>query len=141
MLATSFEALHSNLAVVLPVFFDARLALVALAAAIVIGVLLAVPIAWLNLRHPLGDALQSEGRSGTSARTTQSLRHSFVVSQIALAIMLLAGAGLLGISLQRAMDVSPGFRSDHILTGKITLPWKGYPDNTARVDLYREAGR
>jgi len=115
------------------IVFNARLAMVALAAAITMGVLLAVPIAWLNLRRPLRDALQSEGRSGTSARTTQSLRHSFVVSQIALAFMLLAGAGLLGISLQRSMDVSPGFRSDHILTGKISLPLKSYSDNTARV--------
>jgi predicted permease len=113
--------------------FDARLALVALAAAIIMGLLLAVPIVWLNLRRPLGDALQSEGRSGTSARATQSLRQSFVVSQVALAFMLLAGAGLLGISLQRAMDVSPGFRSDHVLTGKISLPWKSYSDNTTRV--------
>jgi predicted permease len=115
------------------IVFNPRLALVALAAAMVMGLLLAIPMAWLNLRHPLGDALQSEGRSGTSARTTQSLRHTFVVSQTALATMLLAGAGLLGLSLQRAMEVSPGFRSDHILTGKITLPWKGYPDNVARV--------
>jgi predicted permease len=87
----------------------------------------------LNLRRPLGDALQSESRSGTSARATQSLRYSFIVSQIALAFMLLAGAGLLGISLQHAMDVSPGFRPDHILTGKISLPLKSYSDNTARV--------
>ena len=115
------------------IVFDGRLAMVALVAAITMGVLLAVPIAWLNLRRPLGEALQSEGRSGTSARSTQSLRQSFVVSQIALAFMLLAGAGLLGISLQRAMDVSPGFRSDHILTGKISLPWKSYSDNNARV--------
>jgi predicted permease len=115
------------------IVFDVRLAMVALVAAITIGVLLAVPIAWFNLRRPLGDALQSEGRTGTSARTTQSLRHSFVVSQIALAFLLLAGAGLLGISLQRAMDVSPGFRSDHILTGRISLPYKSYSDNTARV--------
>ncbi len=117
------------------IVFNPRLALVALAAAVVMGLLLAIPMAWLNLRHPLGYALQSEGRSGTSARTTQSLRHSFVVSQIALATMLLAGAGLLGLSLQRAMEVAPGFRSDHILTGKITLPWKGYPDNRVRVDF------
>jgi predicted permease len=115
------------------IVFDARLAMVALVAAVAMGVLLAVPIAWLNLRRPLGDALQSESRSGTSARATQSLRYSFIVSQIALAFMLLAGAGLLGISLQHAMDVSPGFRSDHILTGKISLPLKSYSDNTARV--------
>ena len=115
------------------IVFDGRLAMAALVAAITMGVLLAVPIAWLNLRRPMGEALQSESRSGTSARSTQSLRQSFVVSQIALAFMLLAGAGLLGISLERAMAVSPGFQSDHILTGKISLPWKSYSDNNARV--------
>jgi predicted permease len=47
--------------------------------------------------------------------------------------MLLAGAGLLGLSLERAMAVSPGFQSDHILTGHILLPWADYPDGTARL--------
>jgi MacB-like periplasmic core domain len=56
-----------------------------------------------------------------------------MVSKIALAFMLLAGAGLLGLSLQRAMAVSPGFQSDHILTGQILLPWADYPDRTARL--------
>jgi predicted permease len=87
-----------------------------------------VPIAWFNLGRHLGNALQSESRGGTSGRAAQILRHSFIVSQIALAFMLLAGAGLLGLSLQRAMAVSPGFQSDHILTGQILLPWADYPD-------------
>jgi predicted permease len=113
--------------------FDARLALVALVAAIIMGIVLAVPIAWFNLRRHLGNALQSESRGGTSGRAAQILRHSFIVSQIALAFMLLAGAGLLGLSLQRAMAVSPGFQSDHILTGHILLPWADYPDGTARL--------
>jgi predicted permease len=108
--------------------FDARLALVALIAAIVMGIVFAVPIAWFNLRRHLGSALQSESRGGTNGRATQFLRHGFIVSQIALAFMLLAGAGLLGLSLQRAMAVSPGFQSDHILTGHILLPWATYPD-------------
>jgi predicted permease len=113
--------------------FDARLAFVALVAAIVLGVLLAAPIAWFNLRRPLGDALQSESRSGTSGHSTQTLRHSFVVSQTALAFMLLAASGLLGLSLQRVMEVSPGFRPDHILTGKIAFPSKNYPNAAGRV--------
>jgi len=108
--------------------FDMRLGLVALIAAIVMGVVLAAPIAWFNLRRHLGNALQSESRGGTSGRAAQILRHSFLVSQIALAFMLLAGAGLLGLSLQRAMAVSPGFQSDHVLTGQILLPWANYPD-------------
>jgi len=108
--------------------FDARLALAALAAALVMGVVFAAPVAWFNLRRQLGNALQSESRSGTSGRATQFLRHGFIVSQIALAFMLLAGAGLLGLSLQRAMAISPGFQSDHILTGQILLPWATYPE-------------
>jgi predicted permease len=108
--------------------FDMRLGLVALIAAIVLGIVLAAPIAWFNLRRHLGNALQSESRGGTSGRATQILRHSFIVSQIALAFILLAGAGLLGLSLQRAMAVSPGFQSDHVLTGQILLPWADYSE-------------
>jgi predicted permease len=108
--------------------FDAPLAFVALLAAIIMGIVFAVPIAWFNLRRHLGNALQSQSRSGTSGRSAQILRHSFIVSQIALAFILLAGAGLLGLSLQRVMAVSPGFQSDHVLTGQILLPWATYPD-------------
>jgi putative ABC transport system permease protein len=107
--------------------FDARLALAGLAAAVVLGIVLAAPIAWFNLRRHLGNALQSESRGGTSSRAAQILRHGFIVSQIALAFMLLAGAGLLAVSLQRVMAVSPGFQSDHVLTGQILLPWANYP--------------
>jgi predicted permease len=110
--------------------FDARLALVGLVAAIIMGIVFAVPIAWFNLRRHLGNALQSESRGGTSGRAAQRMRHGFIVSQIALAFMLLAGAGLLGLSLQRAMAVSPGFQSDHVLTGQILLPWATYPNAT-----------
>ena len=113
--------------------FDARLALVALVTAIVLGILVAAPIAWFSLRRHLGNALQSESRSGTSGRGAQFLRHSFIVSQIALAFILLAGAGLLGLSLERAMAVSPGFQSDHVLTGQILLPWADYPDGASRL--------
>jgi predicted permease len=110
--------------------FDGRLALVGLVAAIIMGILFAGPIAWFNLRRHLGNALQSESRGGTSGRTAQRMRHGFIVSQIALSFMLLAGAGLLGLSLQRAMAVSPGFQSDHVLTGQILLPWATYPNTT-----------
>ncbi len=113
------------------IVFDARLAFVAIAGAIFLGLLIGAPIAWFNLRGHPGNALQSEGRSGTTSHGTQRLRHSFVVAQIALAFVLLAGAGLLGLSLKRAMEVSPGFRPDHILTGQISLPGKSYPSLNA----------
>ena len=113
--------------------FDGRLALVALIAATLLGAVLAMPIAWFNLRRQLGNALQSRTRGGTSSRAAQILRHSFIVSQIALAFVLLAGAGLLGLSLQRAMAISPGFQPEHVLTGQISLPVQTYPNAFARV--------
>src|SRR6266849_5820920 len=110
------------------IVFDARLAMVGLVVAIVMGIVFAVPVAWFHLRRHLGNALQSESRGGTSGHGAQILRHSFIVSQIALAFILLAGAGLLGLSLQRVMAVSPGFQSDHVLTGQILLPWADYSE-------------
>jgi predicted permease len=106
--------------------FDGRLAIIALSGSVVMGILIAMPIAWFNLRSHVASALQSESRVGTVSRGAQRLRHGFIVVQIASAFVLLVGAGLLGLSLKRVLAVSPGFRSDHILTGQITLPWSSY---------------
>jgi predicted permease len=113
--------------------FDMQLAGVALAAAVLMGIMLSAPIAWFNLRDHLTNRLQAESRGGTSGRAAQRLRHGFIVGQIALALSLLTGAGLLGLSLEKAAAVSPGFRPDHVLTGRISLPFKSYPDDRARL--------
>jgi predicted permease len=112
---------------------DSRLACVAVLGAAAMGLALAVPIAWFNLRGQLISAIQSETRGGTPSRAAQSLRHGFIVTQIALATILLSGAGLLGLSLERAMAVSPGFRPDHVLSGQISVPGNRYPDGRARL--------
>jgi predicted permease len=103
--------------------FDGWLAMIGLAGAVALGVVIAVPIAWFNLSTHLAQALQSESRTGTISRGAQRLRHGFIVAQIALAFVLLAGAALLGLSLKKAMAVSPGFRPDHVLTGECTVSW------------------
>ena len=111
--------------------FDARLGMAALAAAIALGILLAAPIAWFHLRPHPGNALQSESRGGTAGQAAQALRHSFIVAQIAVAFVLLAGTGLLALSLKRAMDVSPGFRPDHTVAGQISMIGKRYSSPAA----------
>jgi predicted permease len=103
--------------------FDGWLALIGLTGAVVLGVVIAVPIAWFNLNSHLAHALQSESRTGTISRAAQRLRHGFIIAQIALAFILLAGAALLGLSLKKVMAVSPGFRADHVLTGEVTVPF------------------
>jgi predicted permease len=110
--------------------FDARLALAALLAAIAMGIALAMPIIWLHFRGS-GNALRSETRSATTGRAAQTLKQGFVVAQIALAFVLLAGAGLLGLSLKRAMAIYPGFEADHVLTGQVSMIGKKYPAASA----------
>ena len=104
--------------------FDGWLGLIGLLGSIVLGIVIAAPIAWFNLRSHLANALQSESRTGTASRSAQNLRHGFIVAQIALAFVLLAGAALLGLSLKKIMAVSPGFQPDHVLTGEFTIPWQ-----------------
>lgn len=111
--------------------FDARLAAVALAAAVGLGIAIAAPIAWFNLRLHLANALQSGGRGQTAGHAAQTLRHGFMMAQIALGFVLLAGAGLLGLSLKRAMNVSPGFMPDHVITGQISMVGNKYPSALA----------
>ena len=102
-----------------------------------------MPIAWFNLHSHLESALRSESRTGTVSRGAQRLRQGFVVAQIALAFVLLAGAALLGLSLKNVMGVSPGFRADHLLIGQFTLPYgrfpSGSPQRVAVLDRLLEA--
>ena len=114
------------------VAFDGRLAVISLAAAIVVGLGLAAPIIWFNLHAKLAPSLQAETRGGTASRAAQRLRHGFIVAQVALAFVLLSGAGLLGLSLKRVLATPAGFNPDNLLTGQISLPWKNYKDDASR---------
>jgi predicted permease len=116
--------------------FDGPSAMITLLGSIVMGILIALPISWYNLRGHLAVALQSESRGGTITRASQRVRQGFIVIQIGSAFVLLAGAGLLGLSLKRAMAVSPGFRTDHVLTGQLSIPWASYHDGPSFLRLF-----
>jgi len=121
------------------IVFDGRLAAIGLVGAVILGFVIAVPIAWFNLGSHLANALQSESRTGTINRATQRLHHGFIVAQIALAFVLLAGAALLGLSLKNIMAVSPGFRADHVLTGECSISWNLAEDSVGIVDRLLES--
>ncbi len=118
--------------------FQSGLAFLGLAAAVILGIVIAVPVAWFNLSSHLANALRSESRSGTISRGAQRLRHCFIIAQLALAFVLLSGAALLGLSLKKVMSVSPGFRPEHVLAGQFTLPWGPFPDRVAVLDRLLE---
>ncbi|HEY5228740.1 MAG TPA: ADOP family duplicated permease, partial [Opitutaceae bacterium] len=117
------------------IVFNGGLAVVAIAGAVVTGIVIGAPVSWFNVRDRLAGALQAESRGSTAGRATQRLRHVFIVAQIALAFVLLVGAGLLGLSLRRAMAVRPGFSADHVITGQFSLTWKNYHDGPS-IDTF-----
>ena len=121
--------------------FDGWLAAVGLLGAVILGLVIAVPIASFNLGSHLAHALQSESRTGTVSRASQRLRHGFIVAQIALAFILLAGAALLGSSLKKALAVAPGFRPDHVLAGECAITWELQKDQVGIVERLLEAIR
>jgi len=83
------------------------------------------------------DTLQEGTRSASAAH--QALRGALVISEIALSLVLLAGAGLLLRSFRKLYGVDPGFRSDRILTMDIGLPSAKYPEGTEKpLVFYRE---
>ncbi|HYT97077.1 MAG TPA: FtsX-like permease family protein [Casimicrobiaceae bacterium] len=121
--------------------FDNQLAAIGLVSAVVLGMIITAPIAWFNLRSHLANALQFESRTGTINRTTQRLRHGFIVAQIALAFILLAGAALLGLSLKNVLAVPSGFRAEHVLTGECTISWDVIPNRVVIIDRLLESIR
>jgi predicted permease len=75
------------------------------------------------LRLDRSSALRSDTRSGTEVRTIRTLRQVLVASQLALAVIVLAGAGLLVRSLARLTDLDVGYSTDHLSFLSVAPPW------------------
>ncbi|MEO8431938.1 MAG: ABC transporter permease [Acidobacteriota bacterium] len=98
-------------------------AILALATAVVFGLLPALRAA----RADVQEDLRSGGRASSGNRDGSALRSGLVVGEIAVSLLLLAGAGLLLRSLLRLQATDPGFRSASALTYEIALPQAAYP--------------
>jgi predicted permease len=116
-----------------PLELDPTVVLTALATAVVVGILLALPAIWHSQHGNLATALSVESRGGTTSRATHRLRHGLIVAQFALAFVLLADASLLGLSFTRVLAVQPGFQPEQVLTAIVPLPRVGYKEDKERV--------
>lgn len=80
-------------------------------------------------RANIAQVVREEGRSGTQGRGPRLIRQALVTSQVAFALILLIGAGVLLASFDRVLRIDPGFRAEKVLTGTISLPAARYVEN------------
>jgi len=112
--------------------------LLSVASGILFGLFPALRVSRLDLNSTLKDA--SRGSAGTSAvwGRGNNLRRLLVVSELALSVVLLIGAGLLIRSFTRLQDVSPGFNARGVLTFDLTMTGRKYTDKPAVLNTYRQ---
>ena len=89
-------------------------------------------------RTDVNETLKEGGRTGTSGSGHARLRSALVVAELAVALVLLACAGLLLRSFEKLRAVDLGFRTDHVLTGSYSLPQQQYSTQAA-VDAFNRA--
>lgn len=110
---------------------DARVLIFSFVLSLATGVLFGLLPAWQFASQDLNDALKDGGRSPTGIR--RRLRLTLVVSEIALASLLLVGAGLMLRSFQSVLGAEAGFKTGGVLTTQIALPEARYPGDRKLV--------
>ena len=86
----------------------------------------------------LNEALKEGGRGGGEGRGQTRTRGLLVVSEVALAVVLLVGAGLMVRSFSRLSEVRLGFVPENVLTMRLSLPASKYPEGRQTAGFYRE---
>jgi putative ABC transport system permease protein len=101
--------------------FNGRLFLFTLAVSVFSGALFGMAPAWHGSRGDVSAAMNEGGRSGISGRASRRARQALVVFEIALAVVVLIGAGLLMRSFVRLRTANPGFQADGLLTLRVPM--------------------
>jgi putative ABC transport system permease protein len=106
---------------------------VSLLTGVLFGALPALQISRIDLNKTL-----KEGGKGSAGAGRSSLSRALVMTEVALAVLVLVGAGLLVRSLNKLLQVDPGFRADHLLSLKIELPRSRYQRGEQVRNFYQQ---
>ncbi len=113
----------------------------ALGLAVLTGVICGLAPAFAAIRTSVNDTLKEGGRTGTSGGGHARLRSALVISEIAVALVLLAASGLLLRSFEKMREVDLGFQPDHTLTASYSLPREKYATQVAVDEFNHELER
>jgi len=134
LLALKPEALrHFN-----AISMDARVFIFVFAISALTGLLIGVRPAWSASRGDIGEVLRENARTTTTGISPSPLRSFLVTAELALALMLLAGAGLLIKGFLRLRSVDPGFNPANVVTMYLQLPETRYPKIPLQTNFRRE---
>src|SRR5208282_2535791 len=95
--------------------------------------------AFVAVRATAGDlrkGLQESGRGQAGSQSSQRIGRAIVAAQMAITLVLVVGAGLLGRSLMKVLEVNPGFRVEKIVTMDVALPWVEDPKAKAGQGIF-----
>jgi predicted permease len=137
--------LRSNAPAGLPRLTETSIDWVVLLFALVVAGVTALLTGVLPLAHATHLALSGElregGRGSTVGRARLRWRQALVAVEVALAVVLVAGAGLMIRTVRNLLDVNPGFRADGVLTMRISTPAVFYPDSVRVVAFWDDLQR
>jgi predicted permease len=135
---TALHLLPETMPRVDSIAIDATVAAFAILLALATGALCSLAPAFAALRTNLTESLKEGVRTVTGASSHTWLRSALVVSEIAIALVLLTVSGAFLRSFQKMRAVDPGFRPDHVLVAGYQLPLKQYSTD-ASVDTFNHA--
>ncbi len=109
-----------------------------LAASIITGLIFGLAPAWQASQLDLQAALKEGGRSALACAGQHRLSRLLIIAEVAMALVLLVGAGLLIRSFVYLLDVKPGFATEHVLTLQVGLPNATYGQPPQRIAFYHQ---
>jgi putative ABC transport system permease protein len=117
---------------------DARVLIFVFGVSILTGVVFGLAPAWSAARAEVAEALKESARSTTASGAGHHIRKILVTSELALALVLLVGAGLLIKGFSRLRSVNPGFNPSNVLTMSLQLPATRYAQIPPQTQFRRE---
>jgi len=117
---------------------DSRVLLFVFGISLLTGIGFAIAPAWSAASTDFAESLKEGGRSATAGPSGQLLRKVLVTAEIALALVLLVGAGLLIKGFSRLRSVNPGFNPQEVMTMHLQLPVARYAEIPPQTQFRRE---
>ena len=117
---------------------DTRVLLFALGVSLLTGILFGIAPAWSTTRSNFAESMKDSGRGTTAGRSAHLLRRALVISEFALALVLLVGAGLLIKGFSRLRSVNPGLNPQNVMTMHLSLPPTRYAAIPPQTQFRRE---